>query len=739
MIDDPELKILFQAESEERFNHLEESLKILEEDPGNIDTIGDMFRDAHTIKGNAAMLGVHSIEKIAHKIEDILDKAKSLDFVLSPKLIGHIYAALQGMRLLLKEEISGTPGNVDLNTILQSLGAGEQGENTEHSPPQEPSPRDEEPTPKIKQESYVPLPTSDTHPDKLDLLQASQAYQTSVIRIPVTQMNALIAQAGDLRVVTNHIVNLFDKIDKLLILFETTNLLGTVSLKQFVQEVSSQLTSIREYAYENIHKLELVTTASVELISKLGLVPLSKLFSLFSTMVDDLAKASNKEVELIVEGGQVTVDKRIIEGMKDPLMHMLRNAISHGIELPEERVKKGKRRKGKIRLTARQDGNVIYIEVEDDGCGLDLNAIRAAALRRNLYKESEIDALSQQELEGLIFLPGFTTSEHLTNVSGRGVGMDVVADQVERLYGTIVVSSRPGFGCKFQITMSTILVTTQVLLIDIIAFDYVIAIPIEVIVACKHIAFDQLFAIEGQDVVYIDGVLLPVVLLPELLDLPPPPGRIETLKTSKRQNIQGLILKIGGKQMVVLVDAIIDEQKIAVTPLHPLLSGLTGIAGATILKTGRVCLVMNPVELIKKLHGSSSVSLGEIGKSKRKGQQQVLIVDDSPVAREVLKRMLEMEGYEVISAEDGNDALQKFHRHPNIQAVIADVEMPGMDGLTLCTKIRLEKNSYTFPVILVSTHASAADIKRGVNAGASAYLGKSNMNQLLIQTLRELL
>lgn len=752
MIEDSELRVLFQAESDEKLSHMEACLQKLESDLYNKNILEEVFRDAHSMKGNASMVGEQSIEILAHKLEDILDYARKGFLELTPEIIKPLYQTIEELKLLVMEAVRGITSNIDVKEAaanLQSLLPEElknkdkdaiEKEVVKSSAASKP-PVPEKHHPISQSAERAPEESAEEHvqvEEKTGSLSYTQSLQSTLIRIPLRQLNDLNSHAADLTVTTNHILSLFEQIDQLLISLERENTFAIGEAKQhLMQDVVRELHKIKDYAYENIYKLESVTNSMVELISKIGLVPISKLFSLFPHPIEDLAKAESKEIQLVISGGEIPVDKRIIEDMKDPLMHMLRNSVSHGIEPPNERIAKGKPRKGVIRLGIQQEANIIVIEVSDDGKGLDVEKIKSAAFAKNLYSEEELERMTTQEIFALIFLPGFSTSEKVSNVSGRGVGMDVVNSNIEKLFGTIQIESKPDVGCKFQIRLPTTLVTTHVLLIDAFDGKSLLAIPMEVVKACMYISFDQLSRIEGRDVAWIQDELLPVALLADILKMEGAQDYLQKLK-SQNENLQCIVLKVAGKPFVLIVGSILDEQRVVVTPLNPLLAGLRGIIGSTILKTGQVCLVINPVDLIKRLHHQPLASLSKSEEEKSMPKKKILVVDDSPLTRNMLRILIESIDFVVLPAENGFEALHILEKEGDIRAVISDLNMSKMNGFELCKKIRGSKQFQNLPIILLSMEYNDKNIKEGLQAGANAFLNKTDFGTgALIQKIKE--
>jgi two-component system chemotaxis sensor kinase CheA len=453
--------------------------------------------------------------------------------------------------------------------------------------------------------------------------------------------------------------------------------------------------------------------------------------------VRDLAKQQGKDVNLLLEGGDNTVDKQILEEMKDPLLHLLRNAIDHGIETPQERQHLGKPASATIRLRGYQVGSTVSIEVIDDGRGLDVEAIKRSAVRRGVRTEEELTKMSTAEIQALIFAAGFSTRTAVTEISGRGVGLDVVRANVERLKGNIQVEFTPGKGCLFRITLNSSLATTDALIVQVSEHPY--AIPVGFVEAMQLVSPQEVFTTEGTQTLPFQGESVTVAWLADLLGLPvKAPTSTKALHAASK-TIPCMILRIGSERLALLVDTILEQQDIVLKPQSQLLKRIRNISGATILGTGEVCMVLNPPDLFKSAKKAVvSVTVKELTEQAQV-KQKILLVEDSIPIRTQMKRILETAGYEVTAAVDGEDGFNKL-RAGSFKAVVSDVQMPNLDGLGLTSKIRQFQEYKALPVILVTTLASSEDKRQGAEAGASAYITKGDFEQgVLLDTLRRLI
>ncbi|MGC9528275.1 MAG: hybrid sensor histidine kinase/response regulator, partial [Limnospira sp.] len=657
--------------------------------------------------------------------------------------------------------------------------------------------------------SPEPSPPATPVPPETVIPHRAPTYKIETIRVATRNLDGLMTQTGELTVTKTRIAHRLAEIEELTNLWEEwsrdafinrfalhdldvrdgspgdSGVMGQLQsyhqrsidrLDRFGRLVNQVRTSI----YEDMARLELISDELEEGVRTLRLLPLSTIFNLFPRMVRDLAREQGKQVELVVEGGQTRADKRILEEMKDPLMHILRNAIDHGIESPEVRERRGKPATAIIRLSGYQTATSVIIEVSDDGRGLDLEQIKRTAVKRGICQPEELPGMTPTQIQALIFTPGFSTRSFVTEVSGRGVGMDVVRTNVERLKGSIRVDSTAGRGCAFRIQLGTTLATAHVLLVAVDGISY--AIPVEFVQTTQLVSDASIFAIEGQDTILFEDQPVSVMPLSELLELQPDAGKSDRphreatmagdtgAPNRSREQPQDdylpiwgqvaspsgpnsrraaesrscIILRMGEERLGLFVDALIDEQDVVLKPQSQLLRRVRNVAGATILGTGEVCMVLNPQDLIRSVRkrwgSSASVVAVAVGESDgdRDRKSVILLVEDSIATRTQEKRILEAAGYEVVTAVDGLDGFNKLKSRP-FDAVISDVQMPNLDGFGLTAKIREHREYSELPIILVTSLASDEDKRRGAEAGANAYITKGSFNQdILLQTLSRL-
>jgi two-component system chemotaxis sensor kinase CheA len=511
------------------------------------------------------------------------------------------------------------------------------------------------------------------------------------------------------------------------------------ALLDFVAQTQEQLrafnvqsnTLYRQLSNDTM-RLSLVIDELQEEIKRVRMLPLHTITAAFGRMVRDLAREQNKRISLTIRGGEIELDKRVLEQIKDPLIHLLRNAVDHGLETLEERRQVGKPGEGRITLSASQHGNNVVITVGDNGNGLDLSAIRQAAVRRGILSRSEAERLSDEEAKTLVFNSGLSTSEIITDISGRGVGLDVVRQNIEELHGTLDVSFEPGQGTTFTMTLPLTLASSRGLLVKV--GEQVFALPHSTVERMLHIKRDDVARVEGQEAITYQGKPVALAWLADLLELPS--GSLQT------DHLTVVIVGVAEKRLGLIVDELVGEQEIVMKSLGKQLARVGGVAGATVLGSGQVILVLHTADLVKLAARTRSRTrtLAEDGHyTKQTKRKTILVVDDSITTRTLEKNILEAAGYRVKLATDGQEALGTLASDGLPNLIISDINMPRLDGFGLAGRVKQDKRYTDIPVILVTSLDSPADKARGIEAGADAYIVKSSFDQgNLLETIEQL-
>ena len=865
MIEDDELREVFKTASAEHLQNLDDGLLYLEKNPNDTTKLEELLREAHSLKGDAGMLGVKDIATLAHQIEHLLGSLKRQETTLSAELVDRISHGIDAIGQLVHEAVTGEASGINtFQSLAYLMGA------KPVSPPGAPPDPGAPPVPvsvgvdppHTQKEKLAPIPvvatpepnseaisqmasdskvpvvaTPEPNPELISkkasdskvpvVATPETAYKIETIRVPTSNLDGLMTQTGELTVTKIRIAHRLNEIEEITSLWEewsrdafvnrfvvhdlenrlnqhhSSN--GTMGQLQNyyhrsaerLEKLGQLINQLRNTFSEDIARLETISDELEDGVRTLRLLPLSTIFNLFPRMVRDLARQQGKQIELVIAGGDTRADKRILEEMKDPLMHILRNAIDHGIETPEERERKGKLTVAKIELKGYQTATHVVLEVKDDGRGLDIEQIKQTALKRGICQTEELLGMTLQQIHALIFTPGFTTRTVVTEVSGRGVGMDVVRTNVERLKGIIQVDSTPGKGCLFRIQLGTTLATAHVLIVSVQGISY--AIPVEFVQMTRLVMSHEIFSIEGRETIVFEEQPISVAQLSDLLEIRLVESTVNSERTGstdaqsllsmspsflqsfnqpnssstqtnwKRSNsgesqrnspnqkqkknetlgavdvsLPCIILKVGEDKLGLFVDALIDEQDVVLKPQSQLLKRVRNVAGATILGTGEVCIILSPQDLIKSVRKQAGAITSAPVRSSLKIQESsahkpvILLVEDSIATRTQEKRILESAGYEVVTAVDGLDGFNKLTTR-SFDAVVSDIQMPNLDGLSLTAKIRQHQEYSELPIILVTSLASDEDKRKGAEAGANAYITKASFNQeVLIDTLKRL-
>ena len=461
-------------------------------------------------------------------------------------------------------------------------------------------------------------------------------------------------------------------------------------------------------------------------VSRMRLVPMGRLFARLKRQARQLS--SEKAFQLDLIGENVQVDNVVLEGLGDPLIHLLTNAVAHGLESSDERHAKGKPREGTIKIRSYQRGNFVYLEVQDDGQGINVSGVRAKAVSQGLRSQADVDRLSDEQALELIFLPGLSTKEVVTEQAGRGVGMDAVFAALRKLKGEVTVSSEPGYGTRVTLRVPLTLVVSDVLLFQ--AGFQIFATPRDAVRALRAVPLDAMQTFEGQPHVLIGAELIPMVNLEEALNLPVTPQ-------GKLANVA--VLEVGSEKVAVRVTEFLGLEQTVVKPLEEPLSNLEHLSGATVNSDGEVILVLDPSGLARLALGLDfEGAAGRINAVQQPFEQQnahdakpaqanislrILLVDDSLSVRRVVSQTLKRNGYTVTTAADGQEALDLLSEH-SFDAIITDLEMPRLNGFELTEEIRRRKTLANLPVAMLTSRASDKHAQLAIELGVNEYLTK---------------
>ncbi len=481
-------------------------------------------------------------------------------------------------------------------------------------------------------------------------------------------------------------------------------------------------------------RISTITTNLQNEITMARMVEMDKLYQLFQRPVRDLAQAENKQVNMVVKGGETKIDKTIFELISDPLMHMIRNSISHGIETVENRSKTGKEPIGTILLNARHEGNNIVIEIEDDGKGMDPVLLRTTAVNKGFMGAAEAQALSDTEALNLIFRPGFSTAEKVGKISGRGVGMDVVSTHLAKINGRIEIKTEKGVGTKFVIRLPLTLAIAQALIIKF--KDQELAVPMTLVEETTRFSEKDIQRAAGEEMVNLRGTLVRLHKLNEVLGVGKFPKKEETFRHPT------LILGMAEKRLALMVEDITGREEIVVKSLGDYLKSVRLFSGATISGEGNVRLIINVASLFGEEAAvtmtASIVAAKEAAPELSRRKPRILVVDDSISIRKYVQRFLDRVGYEVDVAPDGMEALNIMGKS-KFDAVISDLEMPVMHGYDLMAEMKRNPALMNIPVVVLTSRAGDKHRQKAIEMGAQDYLVKPFEEQEMLEVLKKVL
>ena len=467
-------------------------------------------------------------------------------------------------------------------------------------------------------------------------------------------------------------------------------------------------------------------------VMTISMLPFTSLLEIMPKVVRDLAHDRGKEVALMTNGAEIKIDRRILDEMREPLIHLVRNCVDHGIESPEVRMAKKKPPVGTVIIdVVHKEGKSVEVLVSDDGAGIDVAEIGRSAVRLGILSKEEADRMDEPRLLRLIFFSGMTTSPIITDISGRGLGLAIVQERVEKLGGAVFCETTAGKGVSFRILLPLTLATFRGLIVH--TEDHQVVVPLTGLDRTLRVKQDDIKTVENKETITLEGQTIPLVPLRAVLELPR--REKQGIKTG---TVPAIVLGTAEHRIAFTVDDILHEQEVLVKNLGRQLVRVRNITGATVLGTGRVVPVLNVPDLLKSAV-KVAVPAEEPLVVEETEKKSILVVEDSITARALLKNILESAGYDVKSAVDGLDAYTML-RVEDFGLVVSDVDMPKMNGFELTTKIRSDKRLAELPVILVTALDSREDRERGIDVGANAYIVKSSFDQSnLLEVIKRLI
>ncbi|MEJ5904102.1 hybrid sensor histidine kinase/response regulator [Pseudomonas kermanshahensis] len=743
---DASLLELFSLEAEAQTQVLSAGLMALERNPTQADQLEACMRAAHSLKGAARIVGVDAGVSVAHVMEDCLVAAQEGRLRLSAE---HIDALLQGTDLLMR---IATPGDAGAQATLpvflaQMASLLDPGAAPGAVPMAMAMPSPTAPVPTLPVE---PLPMA-PEPMEVDVeLEPAPRRKAGkragegaerVLRVTADRLNSLLDLSSKSLVETQRLKPYLATLQRLKrmhgqgmqaldglrmqledsgqssevleALAQTQRLL--VETQQILQQ---QAADLDEFGWQASQRAQLLYDTALACRMR----PFADVLAGQSRMVRDLGRSLGKPVRLVIEGEKTQVDRDVLEKLEAPLTHLLRNAVDHGIELPERRLLAGKAQEGVIRLRASHQAGMLSLELIDDGAGIDLERLRSAIVERAMSPADTVARMSEAELITFLFLPGFSLRDKVTEVSGRGVGLDAVQHMIRELRGSIELTQLAGQGCRFHLQVPLTLSVVRSLVVEVGGEAY--AFPLAHIERTLEVTAEQIVQIEGRQHFWHEGRHIGLVAASQLLNRPAGQADESSLRVvviREREQLYG-----------VAVERLIGERVLVVMPLDPRLGKVQDISSGALLDDGSVVLIVDVEDLLRsveKLLSTGSLERIERGNSGTRGlaRKRILVVDDSLTVRELQRKLLGNRGYEVAVAVDGMDGWNAL-RGEDFDLLITDIDMPRMDGIELVTLVRRDQRLQSLPVMVVSYKDREEDRRRGLDAGADYYLAKASFH-----------
>ncbi|MCF6149160.1 MAG: hybrid sensor histidine kinase/response regulator [Candidatus Kuenenia sp.] len=777
----------FKIEAEEHVKEMSADLLKMEENPPiheQNQIIEKIFREAHSLKGAARAVNLLDIEKICHALETVFDSVKHKGFKLSEgkydilhnavDCIGRILVSPQKIEEIfelvrrIEELASGECTDENLTErcsqkfIEESLSTNAKEASTEN---------------KITDTAGAYI-NDDKRNDTNNVRQKDDSAEretthVKVLRVAATKLDTLFFKAEEMLSLKQVSLLRAHELSRISAIFndwdnkwskayssvrKTFSLQNEIdSVKDKIKRSSADIDSLIEFLEWNNNYIKILEKEINDLagctkrdhrmisgmvdefledVKKIIMMPFSSVLESFPKAVRDISRNQGKNVNLLIQGGEVEIDKRILEEIKDPLMHMVRNCIDHGIENTEVRVQKNKKPQGTISLSIHQtNSNQVEIVISDDGRGINVEKVKKAALKSGYTKKEDIDNMDDKEALSLIFQSDISTSPIITNISGRGLGLAIVREKAEKLGGKVNIESGINAGTTFRIILPLTLATFRGIIVRVA--DQKFAIPTISVEQVIRVNTNEIKEIEEKETVFVDGESVPLIKLSDVLCISSVNKNISK-EIANSDYLHTVVISASNKCIAFSVDEVLDEQEVLVKNLGKQLVRVRNIAGATILGSGEIIPVINVYDLIQSaIRTPSSSVTKDIQRETTVGKRKmILIVEDSITSRMLLKNILESGGYNVKTAVDGIDGLSKL-KMEEFDLVVSDVDMPRMNGFALTAKIRENKKLSEIPVILVTSLGSREDCERGIDVGASAYIVKSNFDQSdLLETVK---
>ncbi len=780
----------FLIEAFEMNEQLDQDLVELEHNPEDLDLLNRIFRVAHTIKGSSSFLNLNILTHLTHNMEDVLNRARKGEIKITPDIMDVVLRSIDLMKTLLvtirdtgsdtnngkENEIEEAVKQLQAITSQNLEGAKERtkeapqkekenkeeikenkakaptAENTASDNPladepdldyanmsaeeveaeierllnkrqeadkerraqkkqeakQEVTPTKEPPkteTPKAPKTETKAKAKADTEENKAPSIGVEQT-----VRVDVRRLDHLMNLIGELVLGKNRLIRIYSDVEE------------RYDGEKFLEELNQVVSSISA-----------VTTDLQLAVMKTRMQPVGKVFNKFPRMVRDLSRELGKSIELIIEGEETELDKSIVEEIGDPLIHIIRNSCDHGIEPLEERRRLNKPETGKVQLSAYNEGNHIVIKISDDGKGLDPVMLKEKAIEKGVISERDAEGMSDREAFNLIFKPGFSTAKVVSNVSGRGVGMDVVKTNIEKLNGIIEIDSEVGVGTTQKLKIPLTLAIIQALLVGVQEEYY--AIPLSSVLETVRISQDEIYTVDGKSVLRLRDEVLSLVRLSDIF-------KVDAILESN-SDVYVVIIGLADQKIGVIVDYLIGQEEVVIKSLGYYLKNTRGIAGATVRGDGKITLIVDVgamMDMAKSIKVNITTLMNESENTKSKNSPSdyiVLAIDDSSTDRAIIRKCLKPLGITLLEATNGLEGLEMLKNGDKIpDAILVDIEMPKMDGYTFASEVRKYNKFKNLPLIAVTSRVTKTDRMRGVESGMTEYITKPYSGEYLTTVVK---
>ncbi|HBA86738.1 MAG TPA: hybrid sensor histidine kinase/response regulator [Geobacter sp.] len=672
---------IFCREAEEHLASLQSGLLVLERNPSRMSLLHELLRNAHTMKGSARMVGLADISAITHTMEEQLKGMERGERAVDAQAIDLLLKGADAVALITAALAKGEAPNLDVERFIAEYEKGEA-----------------------------------VRPVQADSRETQAEHMSETVRANVKTLDALVNLVGEM------IINKKRLEAKLVPLKEIAGA-SPPGLQQ-------QLLEFRRELEEDVLYLDYLIQELHGKAMGLRMLPVRSISDGFDRLVRDLAQQLGKEVRLETAGQGIEMDRVLLEGLKPMLIHLLTNAVCHGIEGPDERVAAGKTRQGVVSVNARHEGSLVVVEVRDDGRGMDAQRIRDAALARGVIDQREAELLTDEEALYLTLRPGFSTADIVTDVSGRGVGMDVVKKNIERVKGNLALATEVGLWSQVTLQLPLTLSVIEALIVDCGGETF--ALPINYVEEILKVRPRDISTLGANEVIKVRGATTPFYTLSSVLGLP-------QREAAENAPVAAVVLKLCDQRIACTVDAHLGNSEVVVKGLGRQFKNVRFVFGATIMGDGNPALILNVPDLFEAFSSGSRAAARSDGEQLKKKVYRVLVVDDSITTRTMEQSILVTHGFAVVTAVSGEDALEKSEAG-SFDLIISDVEMPGMNGFELTRALRAAERYRETPIIIVSSLSRDEDKRQALQAGAQAYIVKGAFDQgMLLETVETLL